>query len=118
MLTPHSELRRVSGLSDEEGRAVRAFLQGAVYCWCKNRPREWFSLRDLTGGDNALWRGTPLYVLREKHRLRTADALKAASIDCGWLLKQTLQEDRRVFETTELNLVRKYRWTGDHGMVE
>jgi hypothetical protein len=50
-LTEESQLRSVSGISDEEKQRILDFLQGAVYCWCKNRKDEWFSLRDLMGGE-------------------------------------------------------------------
>ena len=42
---------------------MRAFLQGAVYCWCKNRKDDWFAARDLLGGNNYYWQGTPLIPL-------------------------------------------------------
>ena len=42
---------------------MRAFLQEAVYCWCKNRKDEWLAVRDLLGGDNHYWQGIPLIPL-------------------------------------------------------
>jgi hypothetical protein len=42
-------------------------MQGAVYCWVKNRMDERFAVHDLMGGENALWHGTPLIVLYQKH---------------------------------------------------
>ena len=44
------------------------FSQGAVYSWCKNRKGEWFSLRDLMGGGNFYWNGTPLLDLYLKQK--------------------------------------------------
>lgn len=35
----------VNGFSEEQLSLMRAFLQGAVYCWCKNRKDEWFAAR-------------------------------------------------------------------------
>ena len=61
------KIHEVSGISSDEKIRIIAFLQGAVYCWCKNRPDEWFSLRDLMGGDNYHWDGTPLMTLYTKH---------------------------------------------------
>ena len=52
--------KSVNGFTDEQLNLMRAFLQGAVYCWCKNRKDEWFAARDLLGGDNYYWQGTPL----------------------------------------------------------
>lgn len=51
-LTPKSELREVSGIRDIEKGLIKAFIQGAVYCWVKNRKDEQFAVRDLVGGEN------------------------------------------------------------------
>ena len=51
--------KSVNGFSERQLDLMRAFLQGAVYCWCKNRKNEWFAARDLLGGDNYYWQGTP-----------------------------------------------------------
>ena len=48
-LLKDSALRSVLGIGPEELKGACMFLQGAVYCWCKNRPQEWFALRDLMG---------------------------------------------------------------------
>lgn len=55
--------KSVNGFTDEQLDLMRAFLQGAVYCWCKNRKDEWFAARDLLGGDNYYWQGIPLIQL-------------------------------------------------------
>ncbi len=88
---------------------IKNFLQGAVYCWCKNDKDEWFSLRDLMGGANFHWQGTPLIKLYEKHRYKK-DSVKSAGIDAGWLLKAVINDDERVFETRKRELIRQYRW--------
>lgn len=74
-------------------------------CWCKNRSDEWFSIRDLMGGDNFYWEGTPLICLWEKNK-----DVVAAGKDAGWLLKKVISDDKRTFETKKEELVRKYRW--------
>lgn len=33
-----SEIKDVHGISNEGKQRIIDFLQGAVYCWCKNRP--------------------------------------------------------------------------------
>ena len=58
--------KRVNGFTDEQLYLMKAFLQGAVYCWCKNRKDEWFAARDLLGGDNYYWQGTPLFPLYKR----------------------------------------------------
>ena len=114
LVTP-SEIRQVRGISQEQEQLLRAYLQGAVYSWVKNRPGEWFAARDLVGGENFEWEDTPLYPLFEKH-LATGksvdEAIEAAGKDCGWLLKSVLANDRRHFEVGRSGLTAGYRWVG------
>ena len=108
-LTKDDSLRSVTGLMDAEHQAALNFLQGAVYCWCKNRPGEWFALRDLMGGDNTFWEGTPLLPVYDKHSsLAEERAFEAAAKDAGWLLKHVVVNDSRLFDTRKLTLVREY----------
>lgn len=110
------ELRDVTGISHPEKQRIIDFLQGAIYCWCKNRKDEWFSMRDLMGGDNYYWEGTPLLPLYEKHENKGKDwesAVKDAGKDSGWLLKKVIAGDKRTFETKKEELIRKYRWVGE-----
>lgn len=111
--TAETELRDVFGLSQQEKQRIEDFLQGGVYCWCKNRKHEWFSMRELMGGDNYHWQGTPLLALYEKHISKGKDwelAVKDAGKDSGWLLKKVISEDKRLFETKTEDFIRKYRW--------
>ena len=106
--------KRVNGFTDEQLNLMLAFLQGAVYCWCKNRKNEWFAARDLLGGENYDWQGTPLMPLytyylngdNNNHDYAVEEAGKAA----GGLLKEVLIKDKRTFETEE-GYTRLYRWT-------
>jgi hypothetical protein len=112
-LSPESEIRDVHEITDEEKQRIIDFLQGAVYCWCKNRPNEWFSMRDLMGGENYYWEGTPLLVLYSKHENKGKSwetAVKDAGKDSGWLLKRVISSDQRQFETKKEELIRKYKW--------
>jgi len=106
-------LRGVTGINDQERQSILDFLQGAVYCWCKNRKGEWFSLRDLMGADNYDWHGTPMLPLYLKHEDKGKDeeqAIQDAGKDGGWLLKAVISSDKRTFETKKEELIRKYRW--------
>ena len=107
MLLKESKIREVYGITKEQKQSILDFLQGAVYCWCKNRKDEWFAARDLLGGDNFYWEGTPMYALYEKSK----DAEQAGK-DAGWLLKKVIDNDKRTFDTTIDGLVRQYRWNG------
>jgi len=114
-LDPPSEIRAVHDITTEEIEGIRNFIQGAVYCWVKNRPDEQFALRDLVGGENFEWAGTPLYCLYEKHIQKgksEEDAITRAAIDAGWLLKSVVNDDKRNFIPGVAGLANGYRWRG------
>ncbi len=108
-----SRSRNVTGITEEEKIRIKDFLQGAIYCWCKNRKNEWFSLRDLMGGDNFYWQGTPLMPLYLKHEGINDDPVREAGKDAGWILKAVIIQDKRLFDTRKEALIRQYRWIGE-----
>ena len=115
-LNPQSEVRDVYGIADEEKSLIKAYLQGAVYSWVKNRKDEWFAARDLVGGENFEWQGTPLIVLYKKHISKGKSSDKAivdAAKDLGWLLKAILNDDKRHFEVGKSGLTAAYKWVGN-----
>jgi len=115
-LVNDSALRDVTGISKEEEQRIIDFLQGAVYCWCKNRPNKWLSMRELMGGDNYYWQRTPLFVLYQKHINKGKDsesAVKDAGIDSGWLLKRVIHDDKRTFDSRYEGRINQYLWTGE-----
>lgn len=117
MIVPSSEntVRDVTGIDPSVKREIKAFFQGAVYCWVKNRRDEWFAARDLVGGENFDWDRTPLITLFRKHEASgksNSAAIEAAGQDAGWLLKAVVEEDKRTFETRKDGQVRSYRWRG------
>jgi len=110
-LTSDARLKNVTRLLPADRDRILDFLQGGVYCWCKNRPAEWFSLRDLMGGENFFWQGTPLIALWNKHNGRSRDPVKAAGVDGGWLLKRVIVGDPRTFRTRlAQSFIREYQW--------
>ena len=115
-----SKLRTISDITPEQHDLMCAFLQGAVYCWCKNHPDDWFAFRDLL---NFYWQGTPLYALWLKQEKRygitddstpeqVKQALTAAAIDAGWLLKEVLANDKREFDQRKAFKATQYLWVG------
>ena len=115
-LIPESEIRDVLGVTEEQKSLIKAFLQGAVYSWVKNRMGEQFAARDLVGGENFEWEGTPLYPLYQKHMdsgKGNDEAIEAAAKDLGWLMKTVLSEDKRHFEVGRSGLTAGYRWVGN-----
>ena len=112
-LRPESELREPSGIEDSDRNLIRAFMQGAVYSWVKNCPGEPFAVRDLVGGPNSDWNGTPLQVLYDRHidsRKTEDEAFEAAAKDLGWIVKSLLSDDHRTFEVARAGLVNTYLW--------
>jgi hypothetical protein len=115
-LIPPSEGRDVRGISDHEKTLIKTFMQGAVYSWIKNQKDKSFSVRDLMGGENFEWEGTPLQVLYEKHLSKgksNTEAIEAAAKDLGWLVKTVLIDDKRTFTSDISGLVRSYCWIGN-----
>lgn len=115
-LTVESKLRKEFGIPNDNLILIKAFLQGAVYSWVKNRKDEVFAARDLVGGENFDWTGTPLYCLYQKHIEQgktNQKAIDEAGKDVGWILKAVLHEDKRTFETCDRGLSNGYRWLGN-----
>ena len=112
-----NDYRNVNGFSETEIDEMCAFLQGAVYCWCKINQDKWFAARDLIGGDNFFWEGTPLFRLYEYYHngdeQNAEYAKNEAGKAAGHLLKRVLIEDKRIFDTTEGFRTRCYVWTGE-----
>ena len=112
-LTDGSTARDVGGITPAQRAEIQAFIQGAVYSRIVSRPFEWFFVRDLAGGENSDWNGTPLQALYDKHvglgRGHEA-AMDEAGKDLGWIVKSVLIADRRYFEPDRSAYVNRYRW--------
>jgi hypothetical protein len=111
-IQPFSQIRNVIGITAIQEQRIYDFLQGAVYCWCKNRSSEWFTVRDLLGGDNFDWNGTPLIVLYDKYinnGKKHDKAVIEAGKDAGRIMKAVLNIDDRDF-LTKKGFVRTYKW--------
>lgn len=102
------KIRRVKYLTQVNADKIKIYLQGAVYSWCNDNKGREFALRDLVGGLNLYWSGTPLDVLYH-NRLN----INLAGRDAGWLLMEVLQNDKRNFDTY-VKRVRHYQWLGPY----
>lgn len=112
LLSP-SRIRTSFDIADDDLNRIKCFLQGSVYCWVKNRKDEGFAARDLVGGENDDWNGTPLLPLYQKHieaGKSHDDAVIEAGKDLGWILKLVLDEDKRNFESYDAGMAKGYRW--------
>ncbi len=97
---------------------INAYIQGAVYCWCKNvrdikGNNLWFIAAHLFGGDNFFWEETPLFVLYKWHlKNGAADPVNMAGRDVGHILKSLIDKNPRIFHTRP-GYRREYLWTGN-----
>lgn len=113
MLTENHKSRNiVANLKKDDVQRIKDFVQGSVYCFCKNCPDRYFAARDLFGGKNFHWQETPLMKLFEWHlNNRKADAKEMAGKDIGWILLDVIKEDKREFDLND-DYVHEYKWTG------
>lgn len=100
-------------LSTEEAELAKHYLQGAVHSFCVSNPGKAFALRDLVGGENGNWNGTPLQAIFDYHisaGKAEEKAMKQAAIDAGWLLKAVLaEEENRYFVQSQGGKTKLYR---------
>jgi hypothetical protein len=121
-LTPlNKREKKVTIVKGCELERIEYFLLGAVYCWnnnCKTdkgEPRK-FAARDLVGGVNKDWEGTPLLVLSREHKGKARASKKTAEQeagkDLGWILYTVLKEDKRRHFKKCPGHVAEYLWDG------
>lgn len=117
MLIGDSNFKEVWGFEESQKQRMRDYLLGAVQVWCRDRHEEWFAARDLLGGANNHWQGTPLMPLYEYYLARRNDdneyAVRQAGRAAGHLLKRVLIEDRKRTYETRKGYTREYRWVGE-----
>ena len=111
MLTcAHITRATVTKISAQEKQRIKDFIQGSVYCYCKNNKGETFAAHNLFGGSNFNWAGTPLYSLYKWHQQNgSSNPVEMAGRDLGWLLLEVLIDDSRTFEIIE-GYTNTYRW--------
>ena len=112
----------VAGLNEAEIQAILYFIQGAVRAFCKNGDPNngnyvTFALRDLFGGVNYCWGGTPMQALYDKfYNTDGADPDEESVIDeagkaAGRLLKRVLiEEEGRVYKQCDAGMANGYTW--------
>lgn len=122
MLIGDSVYRNVLILDEKDLKPMRDYLLGAVKAWCKDRKEQWFAARDILGGANYYWQGTPLYKLFEYYRDHSnqdvENAVTQAGRSAGHLLKRVLIEDKKRNNETRVEYTRQYRWVGDENIDE
>ena len=117
MVVPNPKKRRISAdLTDQQIELIKAFIQGAVYCYCNMADKgSTFAARDLFGGENYYWNRTPLMALYEWHKNTGADnPVDMAGKDLGWILLDVLDCDKRHFRKIK-GYVNSYEWLSSEG---
>ncbi len=112
MVTNDYTMRSIVAQIDKNQRElIEAFVQGAVYCHCKiSEKGTSFAARDLFGGDNYYWQGTPLIALYQWHENNDADdPVGMAGKDLGWILLGVLAKDKRHFSKSK-EYTNVYEW--------
>ncbi|SMN01136.1 hypothetical protein SPONN_2230 [uncultured Candidatus Thioglobus sp.] len=116
-----NKVPHIDDISDEQKAEICAFIQGAIYYWCQINFDENsneslnFTGRDLIGGKNRHWKGTPLLCLYKKYSTAgnsDKDSRKLAAIDAGHLLRWVVDNDKRGFCYVEGTSPRAYKWDG------
>ena len=107
----------IRGVSEPEIQRMLDFLFGAVRARCADCEGLQFAARDLLGGANYFWQGTPMEVLYDKYVTEgysSDDAVKMAGKSAGHLLKRVLIEDKfRTYVLGDAGLANGYTWKGD-----
>ena len=106
--------KNFKNLDESDLKIIKAYLQGAVYCWIVNRKDEYFYARDLVGGENWNWNGTPLQIIYDRLLPQGKDHAEAqAGSDLGWILRLVLVEDQRNFirqDNEKDQWANSYKW--------
>jgi len=88
------------GLTDRQVSKILEYLRDEVYYWCRRHPGDAFSVHQLFGGEKGDWNGTPLQDCYYHREETSSDPVKAAGVDCGFLLRRMLQDDKRTYRQT------------------
>lgn len=107
------EGQNVSVLDESERESINDFLQGLVWGWCITKGTEEFALRDLLGGVNGDWNGTPLQVLYDKQSTSPNQTKEEkAAISGGHILKGVLGKEkcRNYHDLGVTEMTNKYKW--------
>lgn len=117
MIIGETTYQNVHGFTDAELQRMRDYLLGAVQAWCRDRHGEWFAARDLLGGANYYWQGTPLIRLYDYYMEQSDQddeySVRQAGRAAGHILKRVLNEDTKRIYETRTAYTRQYRWVGN-----
>lgn len=101
--------------NDHTRDLIDVYLQGGVYALLINATSNEFATRDIVGGENRDWEGTPLQSIYDglvkEYSPDKKKAYDRAAIEVGYLLKEVLLKDRRDFSHVDSSdRAKHYKW--------
>lgn len=97
-------------LPQQEIEMAKAYIRDAINTFCQNNLRQSFAVRDLFGGENGDWQGTPLQAIYEYHiAARASDPKDSARKDVGKLMKIVLSEEDGYYIQSQGGKTKLYR---------
>ena len=97
-------------LPQQEIEMAKAYIRDAVITFCQNNPGQSFAVRDLFGGENRDWRGTPLQAIYEYHAAAgAANPRDNAGKDVGKLMKIVLSKEDGYYIQSQSGKTKLYR---------
>jgi len=105
------KIARVPGIDSATFKKIVDYLDDEVDSYVQTK--EWFSLRNIGGGDRYDWTGTPLEPLfkhfNEQPNTTMEKAIKKAGQLCGRILRTVIINRAETFEQKGKNRIANYR---------
>ena len=102
---PKQKKIRIKSLEDEQKIEIKNYLRNLVEKWCQNTPEKSFKCSELLKANNANWDTEPLSFFHKYFSEKGYTKLKekrSASIDIGWILKETILEMPQKFKAKQI----------------
>ncbi|MGN0723972.1 MAG: hypothetical protein ACI4LT_08155 [Treponema sp.] len=95
----------IKSLDEKQKKDVQDYLKNLVEKWCQNTPEKSFKCSELLKANNANWDTEPLSFFHKYFSEKGYTKLKekrSASIDIGWILKETILEMPQKFKAKQI----------------
>ena len=97
--------KNINSVTESQKKEVKEFLESLVKIWCLTTPEKSFKCSELLKANNANWDTVPLSFFHKYFSEKGYTKLKekrAASIDIGWILKETILEMPQKFKAKQI----------------
>ena len=95
----------IKSLDEKQKKDVKDYLKNLVEKWCQNTLEKRFKYSELLKANNANWDTEPLSFFHKYFSEKGYTKLKekrSASIDIGWILKETILEMPQKFKAKQI----------------